>query len=180
MNGDIWVESEPGEGSKFIFTVLLKSDVEKNRALDENDGEKREHEQDEEAGYTGNFSGQTIILAEDVEINREIVLALLEPLELNIDCAENGAEALRLFTETPDKYDMIFMDIMMPGMDGYEATRRIRALDIPKAKTIPIIAMTANVFREDVDKCMDAGMNDHIGKPLDFDMVLEKLRTYLS
>jgi CheY-like chemotaxis protein len=125
------------------------------------------------------FAGRHLLLAEDVEINREIVLALLEPTELEIDCAENGVEVLRLFSQNPERYDMIFMDVQMPEMDGLEAARRIRALDVPKAKTIPIIAMTANVFREDVEKCLAAGMDDHIGKPLDFDMVLEKLRGYL-
>ncbi|MCL2319604.1 MAG: response regulator, partial [Treponema sp.] len=135
-----------------------------------------EKKQPETAGL---FAGHCILLAEDVEINREIVLALLESTLLKIDCAVNGAEAVRMFSAAPDKYEMIFMDIQMPEMDGYEATRRIRALDLPAAKTIPIIAMTANVFREDIEKCREAGMSSHIGKPLDFDKVLEKLRTYL-
>jgi CheY-like chemotaxis protein len=126
-----------------------------------------------------NFEGHTIILAEDVEINREIVLTLLEDTRLGIDCAENGAAALRLFRGNPDKYDFIFMDVHMPEMDGFEATRRIRALDIPRAKTIPIVAMTANVFKEDIEKCLESGMNDHVGKPLDIAIVLEKLRQYL-
>ncbi|MDR3335808.1 MAG: response regulator [Treponema sp.] len=126
-----------------------------------------------------NFEKYCILLAEDVEINREIVLTLLEPTKLSIDCAENGAEALRFFSESPGKYDMIFMDVQMPEMDGYEATRQIRSLTIPRAKQIPIIAMTANVFREDVEKCLEAGMNDHVGKPLDFNDVLAKLRKYL-
>jgi CheY-like chemotaxis protein len=125
------------------------------------------------------YDGRCILLAEDVEINREIVLALLEPTLVKIDCAINGGEAFRKFSEAPDKYDMIFMDLQMPEMDGYEATQRIRALDIPKAKEIPIIAMTANVFREDVEKCLQAGMNSHIGKPLNFDDVFEKLRIYM-
>jgi len=125
------------------------------------------------------FKGHCILLAEDVEINREIVLALLEPTKLQIDCVENGKEAVRVFRDCPDKYGLIFMDVQMPEMDGYEATRAIRALDNTRAKNIPIIAMTANVFREDVDKCLDAGMNDHIGKPLDFDEVISQLRRYL-
>jgi len=128
---------------------------------------------------TGMFKGRHILLAEDVEINREIVLTLLEPTNLNIDCAENGVEAVRMFSETPGKYDMIFMDVQMPRMDGYEATRRIRELDAPNADSIPIIALTANVFREDVERCIDAGMSDHLGKPLDYDKVMEKLYTYL-
>jgi CheY-like chemotaxis protein len=119
------------------------------------------------------------LLAEDVEINREIVLSLLEPTCLKIDCAVNGKEALQKFGEAPDQYDMIFMDLQMPEMDGLDATRNIRALDISRAKEIPIIAMTANVFKEDVEHCLAAGMNGHIGKPLDFDEVINILKTYL-
>jgi signal transduction histidine kinase/DNA-binding response OmpR family regulator len=125
------------------------------------------------------FERNRILLAEDVEINREIVLALLEPTKLEVDCAENGTEAVRMFDEAPERYDLIFMDMQMPEMDGITATVNIRAMEHKKAKTIPIIAMTANVFREDVEKCIAAGMNDHIGKPLDFNEVLEKLKLYL-
>ncbi|MCL1931213.1 MAG: response regulator [Treponema sp.] len=126
----------------------------------------------------GIFQGRKILLAEDVEINREIVLALLEPTNVKIDCAENGLEAVRMFQQTPD-YDMVLMDVQMPVMDGYEATKKIRALDIPEAKTARIIAMTANVFRDDIERCHDVGMNNHIGKPLDFEEVVEKLREYM-
>jgi signal transduction histidine kinase/DNA-binding response OmpR family regulator len=132
-----------------------------------------------EPDISGLFAGHCILLAEDVEINREIVLALLEPTQLEIDCAENGAEAVRMYAEAQGKYEMIFMDVQMPEMDGYEATQRIRAIDASNAKTVPIIAMTANVFKEDVERCMEAGMNSHIGKPLDFEEVLNKLQTYL-
>ncbi|MDR1637403.1 MAG: response regulator [Treponema sp.] len=127
------------------------------------------------------FEGHSILLAEDVDINREIVQALLEPTMLSIDCAENGVEAVRLFEKNPDKYEMVFMDVQMPEMDGYEATRRIRELEWRRntRKTIPIIAMTANVFREDIEKCLDAGMNGHVGKPLNFGDVMDKLRRYL-
>ena len=128
---------------------------------------------------TNSLARYKIILAEDIEINREIVQALLEPTGITIDCAENGARALELFSESPEKYDMIFMDIQMPEMDGYEATQRIRALDTPEAKVIPIVAMTANVFREDIEKCIECGMNDHIPKPLDFDGMFAKLLQYL-
>ena len=128
---------------------------------------------------TGALEGRCILLAEDVEINREIVMVLLEPTLLQIDCAENGKEALEMYRNAPDKYEMIFMDLQMPEMDGLEATRKIRALGTEKALTIPIIAMTANVFKEDVENCLAAGMNGHVGKPLNFDDVIEKLRTYL-
>jgi signal transduction histidine kinase/CheY-like chemotaxis protein len=133
------------------------------------------------------FTGRKIIVAEDVDINREIVAALLEPTNITVDFAENGAEALRLFKEAPASYSMIFMDVQMPEMDGYEATRKIRETEIDLARNsaesvrpIPIIAMTANVFREDVERCLAAGMNGHVGKPLDFGDVLDKLRHYLS
>ncbi|GHV84708.1 hypothetical protein AGMMS50230_03160 [Spirochaetia bacterium] len=145
------------------------------------------------------FTGRRILLVEDVEINREIVLALLEPTGLSIDCAENGVEAVRMVEENPEKYEMIFMDVQMPEMDGYEATRRIRAFEASEScqgsnfsgnrdssledsrgsRSIPIVAMTANVFREDIEQSLAAGMNDHVGKPLDFSEVLDKIRRYL-
>jgi len=125
------------------------------------------------------FWGYRVLLTEDVEINREIVIALLEPTLVEIDCADNGADAVRMFSEAPDDYNIIFMDIQMPIMDGYEATQKIRSLDHEKAKTVPIIAMTANVFKDDVAKCLESGMNDHLGKPLDLDAILETLRKHL-
>ena len=125
------------------------------------------------------FSGHRILLAEDVEINREIVIALLEPTNLVIDCAVNGVDAVARFTAEPLKYDMIFMDLQMPEMDGLTATKRIRASGLERAEDIPIIAMTANVFKEDIDSCIEAGMNGHTGKPLDFSEVVEILKKYL-
>jgi CheY-like chemotaxis protein len=135
-----------------------------------------------------------MLLAEDVEINREIVITLLEPTGIKIDCAENGREALDMFCSSPGKYQLIFMDIQMPEMDGYEATGLIRAFEAKcledldsepqtpqqKLTPVPIIAMTANVFREDVERCLASGMNDHVGKPLDINEVLNKLRIYLK
>ncbi|MDR2160663.1 MAG: response regulator [Desulfovibrio sp.] len=137
----------------------------------------RKEERVEEAGDC--FRGLRILLAEDVEINREIVSSLLEPTGLEIDNAENGAQAVMKFSAQPDRYDMIFMDVQMPEMDGYEATRRIRALGCPRAAQVPIVAMTANVFNEDIERCRQAGMNDHVGKPINLDEVLRMLRHYL-
>ncbi|GBU21350.1 histidine kinase [Fibrobacteres bacterium R8-0-B4] len=135
---------------------------------------------DKERDIIGIFAGFRILLAEDAEINAEIVKSLLEPTSIAIDCASNGVEAVKLFSESPeDRYQLIFMDVQMPEMDGLEATRRIRALDTPRAKTIPIVAMTANVFKEDVDTCLAAGMNDHIGKPIDMDELIGRLNKYL-
>ncbi|MDR1625531.1 MAG: response regulator [Spirochaetia bacterium] len=125
------------------------------------------------------FKGRRLLLAEDVKINQEIVLSLLEPTAITIDCADNGKEAVAKFSAAAEKYDMIFMDVQMPEMDGYTATRRIREMDSPAAKKIPIVAMTANVFREDIEKCLACGMNDHLGKPMNIDEVMEKLRRYL-
>jgi CheY-like chemotaxis protein len=123
---------------------------------------------------TNEFNGCHILLAEDVEINREILMAYMEGTGAEIDCAENGLEAVRMLEENPGEYEMVLMDVQMPKMDGLEATRIIRQ----SGNTIPIIAMTANVFKEDIEKCLAAGMNDHAGKPLDISVVLEKLRKY--
>jgi len=125
------------------------------------------------------FEGYRMLLAEDVEINREIVLEVMESTKIGIDCAVNGVEAVQMFSAAPERYDIIFMDVQMPEMDGLEATRQIRALDFPEAKKIPIVAMTANVFKEDVEKCLEAGMNNHLGKPLDFEDMMEMTRHYL-
>jgi signal transduction histidine kinase len=183
MGGRIWVESEPGKGSVFAFTVELERAPETDYL--NNTLELKTIVEDEQGSgdaIAGCFAGRRILLAEDVEINQEIVLALLEPTELQIDCVSNGLEALRMYREAPDRYDMIFMDVQMPEMDGYAATRRIRSLEsggLARARPIPIIAMTANVFREDIEKCLKSGMNDHVGKPIDFGEVMDKLRQYL-
>ena len=136
-------------------------------------------EEETEDSY-GEFTGKMILLAEDVEINREIVAALLEDTGIEIDCAENGQEAVDMVSANPERYDIVFMDMQMPVMDGLEATRRIRALPIPQCKTLPIVAMTANVFKDNIEDCLEAGMNDHLGKPLDVDKVIEVLREYLK
>jgi PAS domain S-box-containing protein len=125
------------------------------------------------------FAGKTILLAEDVEINREIIYSLLEDTGIQIESAENGRVAIEKFKENPQHYKLILMDIHMPEMDGYEATRKIRLLPCPEAKSIPIMAMTANVFKEDVERCLAAGMNDHLGKPVDLEELIKRLKKYL-
>ncbi|MCL2705178.1 MAG: response regulator [Spirochaetaceae bacterium] len=120
----------------------------------------------------------TILFSEDIEINREIFISLLEETKAKIDIAENGLIAVRKFKENPDKYNVIIMDIQMPVMNGYEATKTIRSLDIERAKTIPIIAMTANAFKEDIDACLASGMNDHLAKPIDINAVIGKISLY--
>ena len=126
------------------------------------------------------FSEFCLLIAEDVEINREIAIALLEDTHVRIECVENGLEAVEAVQKEPKKYALILMDMQMPVMDGLEATRRIRALDIPEAARMPIVAMTANAFAEDVAECKRAGMNDHIGKPLDAEVFINKLAMYLK
>jgi len=171
MGGEIWLDSKPGVGSIFSFTVLLK------RGKTEENAEDQSHKA--VSGQPVSFKGRRILLAEDVEINREIVLALLEPTEIEIDCAINGKEAVKMFSRKPTGYDLIFMDMQMPEMDGLEATHQIRSIEGHK-NIVPIIAMTANVFKEDIEKCLAVGMNDHIGKPLDFNEVMAKLQFYLK
>jgi len=171
MCGEIWVNSTPGEGSTFSFTFRAEIGTPPKAEAAASTGA---------AEKAAGFKGKTLLLAEDVEINREIVITLLEPTGIRVVCAEDGEKALNIFRAAPNAFDIVFMDMQMPVMDGLEATRRIRALDIPRAKTVPIIAMTANVFREDVDNCLEAGMQSHLGKPLDMDEVLGILKQYLS
>jgi len=153
---------------------IIRKKTQRNESEDINESESEIYED-----IDGIFEGKRVLLAEDVEINREILLILLEPTLIKIDCAEDGEQAVRLFGESPGKYDLIFMDVQMPVMDGYEATRRIRTLGVPESGTIPIVAMTANVFREDIEKCIAVGMNSHVGKPLKLNEILENLRKYL-
>ncbi|MDR1089019.1 MAG: response regulator [Coriobacteriales bacterium] len=171
MGGRIWVESEPGKGSTFSFSTTMEIPDEEHEMASSTDVPSDSDNHD--------FSGYHLLLAEDVDINREILHALLEPTDIAIDDAENGVAVVERFKEHPERYDVIFMDVQMPVMDGLEATRTIRALGLPQAERIPIIAMTANVFREDIEKCLAAGMNDHLGKPIDLDLVLRKLNEYL-
>ena len=202
MNGEIQIESEEGKGASFIFTILAEIPAKLKASLSDKAEKPIEKEKND-------FTGKRILLAEDVEINREIVLAVLEPLGIDIIEAEDGQMAFDLFCANYDKIDLVFMDIHMPVVNGYEASKRIRAweagqtlrqLERPVGVTtnsrefatqtlrqselpatgVPIVAMTANVFKEDVEKCLAAGMNAHIGKPLDFDALLAILKKYLG
>jgi len=181
MGGEIHVESELGKGSKFIFNVKLLRCIKDPRPKNKSDDKSKALTEDN----VGKFAGRKMLLAEDIEINREILLSILEDTGLIIEIAENGKEALEKIAAAPDYYDLVFMDMQMPEMDGLEATRRIRAIESnliamgSPRKRLPIIAMTANVFKDDIDNCLMAGMDDHIGKPLAMETVFEKLRKYL-
>ena len=175
MEGEIRVESKPEKGSSFIFTIR----AEIPDAADAGEFKADDKSPDiEEKFLAGCFKGIKVLIAEDIEINREIVASLLEFTGISIDFAEDGGLACKKFSASPTAYNMIFMDIHMPELDGYEATKIIRLIEEPCAKTIPIIAMTADVFQEDIEQCIKAGMNDHIGKPLDIKNMLEKIRKY--
>lgn len=126
------------------------------------------------------FKKHRILVAEDIEINQEIIEALLEKTGIGIDFASTGTEVLERFKNAPKRYSLILMDVHMPEMDGLEATQALRSLEYEEAQKIPIIAMTASVFKEDIEQCKSAGMNDHIGKPIDIDEFFGKLYRYLT
>ncbi len=169
MGGVITFHSEEGKGTCIAFVLPCNRPDDKGVALYE---ETLEAEQIE----TLDLHDKTILIVEDIEINQEIVMALLEDTGATIDVAVNGLRGLEKFSANPERYALILMDIRMPEMDGYEATRRIRALDNEHARTVPIIAMTANAFREDVEACLQAGMNAHVGKPIDFNELFLQLK----
>ena len=127
------------------------------------------------------LDGRRILLAEDQEINAEIATDFLEMTGVTVDWVQDGEQAVKKLAESPDGYySMIFMDIQMPNMNGYQAAKAIRAIDRPYARQIPIVAMTANTFTDDVLNCKKAGMNDHIAKPIDVDMLARMLDTYVK
>jgi len=132
----------------------------------------------EKTGY--DFSGKTILLAEDIEINRTLIALFLEETKVAIDEAENGCAAVEMFKAAPDKYKVILMDIQMPQLDGLSATRQIRASGLPNAQTIPIIAMTGDAQKEDAELSAQAGMNGHIVKPIDIPELLGTLSKFMG
>ncbi len=172
MGGSIQVESRQGIGTK--FTIDLSFDM----ALKE---EVYGSEDTIESSAIHTIKGKRILLVEDNELNAEIAKTVLEDIGALITRAENGQQALELFKEKPaGTFDVILMDLMMPVMDGYTATRKIRELERSDAKTVPIIAMTANAFQEDAEKCIAVGMNAHLAKPLDIEKMKKTIKSICS
>lgn len=168
MGGDIQVQSKVNVGSK--FTVRLSFAIDTDRTQE--DTFESEHV---------SLDGVRILLVEDNELNMEIAVSLLEEAGTVITTAENGQEAVELFAGSPpETFDVILMDVMMPVMDGLEATRNIRAMDREDAKAIPILAMTANAFEEDINKALEAGMNAHLAKPVDLSVMLKTIAKYVT
>ena len=168
MGGVITATSTLGEGS--TFTVMLPFTIDRN---------PQTHQSDDENASDISLAGMSIMLVEDNELNTEIARTLLENEGAQVTCAADGQEAVDLFcSKAPGTFDVILMDVMMPKMNGYEATRTIRLSDRPDAATVPIVAMTANAFAEDVQTAKEAGMNDHVSKPIQLDILKEALAKY--
>lgn len=171
MGGTIAVASELGEGSEFTVTLLLEKVEQEKQGVIESQEVKRDC----------SYSGKHLLLCEDNDLNAEIAEMILGELQLDVDRAENGEMGVELFEKSaPGYYSIIFMDVRMPQMDGYEATRAIRALDRPDAKQVPICALSANAFADDIRQSMEAGMNAHLAKPLDVTLLTEVLKKYLG
>ncbi len=176
---DIQLEATAAGADQFVPKPLFPSVLVNciNECLG---AESPEEDEGTTESETPDLRGKRILLVEDVAINREIVAALVESTGVQMECAENGCEAVAMCRDGLDRFDLIFMDIHMPLMDGYEATRQIRWLDDEKAKAVPIVAMTANAFKEDIEMCLTAGMDDHMSKPIDSRILMQKLAKYLA
>lgn len=144
-------------------------------------GEKEELKQNNISLPEGQFEGKRVLLAEDNEINREIAVELLSSVQLETETAENGRIAVEMVKNSPEfYYDLVFMDMQMPVMDGCEATKNIRKLNRKDVKSLPIVAMTANAFAEDIDRAQQAGMNEHLAKPINMELLSQSLSRWLS
>ncbi len=179
MGGTITVESELNHGSVFTVVLPLKIAESPENKIQKEEGREQGKEKANE--QTESIVGKRALVVEDNELNQEIAKFILTEMGLDVTVAANGQEAVELFEESaPHTYQIIFMDVMMPVMNGYDATRTIRGLTRPDAAEIPIVAMTANAFAEDVKAAEDAGMNEHTSKPLEPDVIEDVLRRWLA
>ena len=168
MGGTISLTSKEGKGTEFVVTLNFKIRKVLTMPMDIKEEPLQQTERE------NRYSGKKVLIVEDNELNREIATALLEEIGISVDSVEDGTDAVERMNEVDDdRYDLIFMDIQMPKMDGYMATREIRTLKNNKKANIPIIAMTANAFEEDKKKAFQAGMNAHIAKPIDIKIILD-------
>lgn len=181
MGGRVFVDSVVGHGSKFVVELPFLEAEQSNIDLTDDTEESSQKLKKELTTGIYNFNCCRFLLAEDNELNREIAMELLGETGALIETALNGTEAAELFSKSPvGYYDLIFMDIQMPVMNGYEATKKIRSLERDDAKTIPILAMTADAFAEDEEQCFAVGMNGHVSKPIDIDNVYTKIGEVLK
>ena len=183
MGGSIEVKTAPGNGTEFIirlsFELQEKQNIKKDTADNEKEAAGDSKKEDREIAI--DFSKLRLLLVEDMAINREIAMMLLTNMGFSVETAENGKEGVdKVEASEPGYFDGVLMDIQMPVMDGYEAARAIRSLENKALSDIPIIAMTANAFSEDVKKAMDAGMNGHIAKPIDINNLQSTLAEVLG
>ena len=170
MGGSIEVESEPGRGTKMIVNVRFPLS-----------NETDETESADSTGGAAEVKGARLLLVEDMEINRQIAHMLLENEGYKIDMAENGKEAVEMLEKaSAGAYDAVLMDVQMPVMDGYEATEVIRNMEDPIISRIPVIAVTANAFEEDIQKALEAGMDAHVAKPIDAKQITEVLQALIG
>ena len=167
MKGKIEVVTAPNEGTEFVINLKFKIADEKISEVEE---------ENISAAEKIDFAQKKLLLVDDIEVNREIAKMLLEQSGFEVETAVNGADAVEKFSAAEEFFDAVLMDIQMPVMNGYEATKKIRSFN----KKIPIIAMTANAFSEDVENAKAAGMNGHIAKPIDVNKMLETLSDVLK
>ena len=175
---DIEEEATEAGVSAFCSKPLFMSDLRNclNSIVNKGETDKDNMDSDMSSHYTGR-----ILLAEDNELNQEIATAILNEAGFSVEVANNGEMAVNMLKNSePDHYQLILMDVQMPVMDGYEATKEIRALKDRKQSSIPIIAMTANAFLEDKQEALNAGMNGHIAKPIDIKVLFQTLDQILS
>jgi CheY-like chemotaxis protein/anti-sigma regulatory factor (Ser/Thr protein kinase) len=172
MGGKIQLDSVANRGSSFYFSVWLTADNAAAAAAAAEDAASPE---------IPDLSGLRVLVVDDIDINLEIIAAFFEGTGAALEFADNGRKAVDMVAASPcGYYDLVLMDVQMPVMDGYSATRAIRSLSRQDAGSMPILAMTANVFKDDVERALEAGMDGHVGKPVEYPVLFESIRKALA